>query len=249
MRATRLSPIVVAVVGIVLSLLAVGGITYFMIMPVLAQTTAAQTRLDAAAPDATPGAKAKATKDLNQAKLAVAATQLKWATIQNTLMPPYDVSNRYTAWQQISQELSYRLGPSLQKWIKSTGVVPLSSVAISPPPPSPNAVTAAPLIIPIGGQNGEVSVGGSFKGILKHFQLWNNYPRLVLVDNLALHGNSPFMEGTYSASVIIFPQNDQKVDQPLAAAAVGGATAGGGYPGGGGGGGYPGGGYPGGPPR
>lgn len=245
MRGTRLSPLVVAVIGIVLSLLAVGGITYFLIMPVLAQTTTAEGRYDAAKTDATPEAKAKATKDLAQAKIDVLNTQAKWASIQNSLMPPYDVSNRYTAWQQISQELSYRLGPSLQRYIRGTGVVPLSSVAISAPPASPNAITAAPLVIPIGGQNGQVAVGGSFKGILRHFALWNSFPRLVLVDNLALHGNSPFMQGTYSASVIIFPQNDQKVDQPLPQAALGGGGAGGGgYPGGGGG--YPGGGggYP-----
>lgn len=242
MRGTRLSPIVVAVTGIVLSLLAVGGIAYFMIMPVLAKTTTAQGRLDAARGDATPQAKTKAQKELAQAKIDVQNTKNKWVVIQNTLMPPYDVSSRYTAWQQISQEMSYRLGPNLQRYMRSTGVVPLSPVAISAPPASPNAVTGAPLVIPIGGQNGAVSVGGSFKGILKHIALWNNFNRLVLVDNLALHGNSPFMEGNYSASVIIFPQNDEKVDPPLAAAGVGGAAAGGGgYPGGGGGG-YPGGG-------
>lgn len=236
MRGTRLSPIVVAVIGIVASLLAVGGIIYFMVMPVLSQTTTANSRYDAAKNDATPLANMKATKDVAQAKIDVANTQAKWAVIQNTLMPAYDVSNRYTAWQQISQELSYKLGPNLQNWIKHTGVVPLSSVAIAAPPASPNAITAAPLVIPIGGQSGQVSVGGSFKGILRHFQLWNNYPRLVLLDNLALHGNSPFMQGTYTAEVIIFPQNDQKVDQPLPQAGADTAVAGGG--------GYPGGGYP-----
>lgn len=230
------------VIGIVACLLAAGCIIYFMVMPLLSQTSAAEARYDAAKGDATPAANLQATKDLAQAKIDVNNTRAKWIVIQNSLMPAYDVSNRYTAWQQISKELSYNLGPALQRYMKTTGVVPLSSVAISAPPTNPNDITGAPLVIPVGGQSGSVSVGGSFKAILKHFQLWNNFPRLVLVDNLALHGNSPFMQGTYNAEVIIFPQNDQKLAPPLPWAATGGAGAGGGggYPGGG----YPGGGYP-----
>ncbi len=216
---SKLNPIVVAAVGVALCLLAVGLVTYFLILPVRSAIGTAQARIDAAAPDATPQAQLGAKKDLEKAVADVGVIQGQWRTIENTLMPPFDVSQRYVAWNQLASELALNLGPSVQRWIPRTGVVPLTDISIAPPPANPNAITAAPLIVPIG--SGTVSVGGSFRGILSHVQQWNNFNRLVLVDNLQLHGNSPYMEGTYNASVIIFPQNDAQVAQPLANATAG----------------------------
>jgi hypothetical protein len=110
-----------------------------------------------------------------------------------------------------------------------------------------------------GGKGGSLSVAGDFRQILYHVQRWNSFDRLVLIDGLALHGNSPFMTGTYNATAFIFPQGDDKIAQPLpkgegSAGAAGGAGGPGGFPGGPGGppGGFPGGppgGFPGGPPQ
>lgn len=248
---------VVAVIGIVLCLLAVGGLTYFLVMPTQQQVDQDKQRYDAAYPDSTLPQQQLAQKDLVKAKHEVAQTQAQWTVIENTLMPPFDVSQRYTAWKQLSNELSYKLGPSLQYWMSHTGVTPLTSVTLPAPPSNPNAITAAPLVIPISGSstsgggfgggsgfggggypggggssgNGSISVGGSFRQILKHVQLWNNYKRLVLVDNLSLHGNSPYMTGSYGATIIIFPQNDTKVAQPIPTAASGTGNGPGGYPG------------------
>ena len=216
-------------------------------MPTQQAADSAQARYTAAFPDSTPAAQEQAKKDLALAKVEVANTQARWAVIENTIMPRYDVSHRYPAWQQLTNELSLYLGPDLAKYFRSTGVVPLTSVTLPAPPASPNAITGAPLVIPIsgsstgggglgggggGGGNGSISVGGSFRQILRHVQLWNSFNRLVLIDNLSLHGNSPYMAGDYGATVVIFPQNDDKLDKELPAASVGTAgAAGGGYPG------------------
>lgn len=218
----KLNPILVAVIGVVLCLAAAGSIIYFLIMPEQAKYTSAKARYDQAYPDSTPQAQQRAQLDLVAAQGEVSQAQLQWQVIENTKMPRYDVSQRYLAWQQLSRELALNLGPSIQRWIPRTKVVLLSDITISPPPASPNAITAAPLIVPIG--SGPVQVGGTFRRILYHFQQWNNFNRLVQIDGLSLHGNSPFLEGSYTAKVIIFPQNDTKLDKPIATAGAATAT-------------------------
>lgn len=228
---SRINPILIAVIGVVLCLAAVGGITYFMILPERTKSDAATQRYNAAYPDSTPQAQKSAQLDLVKAQGQVQQAQLQWRVIENTIMPRYDVSHRYLAWQQLSRELAINLGPSIQRWIPRTRVVPLTDITIAPPPASPNAITAAPLIVPI--SSGTLQVGGSFRNILYHIQQWNNFNRLVQIDGLALHGNSPYMQGEYTAKVIIFPQNDTALDKPITAAgsgtAVGGAAGAGSY--------------------
>lgn len=224
MTASRINPIVIAIIGVVLCLAAVGGITYFLILPERTKSDAAHLRYTAAQPDSTLLAQKKAQLDLVKARGEVQQQQLQWRVIENTIMPRYDVSHRFAAWQQINRELAINLGPSIQRWIPRTHVVPLSDITIAPPLPSPNSITAAPLIVPIG--SGTLQVGGSFRNILYHVQQWNNFNRLVQIDGLALHGNSPYMQGEYTAKVIIFPQNDTTLDKPIATAGAGTTVAG-----------------------
>jgi hypothetical protein len=249
MRSSRLNPLVVAILFVVPSLIAIGCIYYFLISPTTAEADVAHGRYTAAYPDSTLPAQTAAQTDLVKAGQEVTETKAQWAVIDNQIMPRFDVSQRYTAWKQLSNELAFNLGPDLAKYFRSTGVVPLTSVTLPPPPASPNMITGAPLIVPIsgsssggggggggfgggngggGGSNGSITVGGSFRKILKHVQLWNSFNRLVLIDNLALHGNSPYMSGNYGATVIIFPQNDDNVAPPLPAASSGTTTGNGG---------------------
>ena len=216
MKALRLNPLIVAVIGAVACLAAFGSIFYFGVVPKKTALTAAEARYNAAASDADPVKQASAKADVLKAQTEVDAAQVQWRQIESTKMPPYDVSHRFLAWQQLQRELALNLGPSLLRWIPKTGVVPLTDITLPAPPPSPNTVTAAPLIIPIG--SGTTSVGGSFPRILNHVRQWNNFNRLVLIDGLQLHGNSPYMKGDYTAKVIIFPQNDATVDKPIASA-------------------------------
>lgn len=258
MKTTRLSPLVISIVGVVLSLLAIGLILFLLIKPTQENITAQQARLDENAPGSDPedrqrgldANKKKAQKDLSDAKIKVQMTKMQWAQVEAAIMPPLDVSDRNRAFRQLTYELTHYLGPDLQRQLTVGGVNSTTRFALPPPPLSANdpMIRSGVLEIPLG----TVAVNGDFRRILTHFYDWQYFNRLVMVNGLSLDGNSPYMQGTYTATMYIFPQNGDNLAPPIAKAGGGGtagSAGGSGYPGGGGGGGYPGGrsgGYPGG---
>ena len=251
MKLNRISPWAVAGVGIALSLLAIAGIFFLMIKPTLDQTAAQKAIYDQNYPDSTPAAQNTAKKQLAAAKLQVKQIQFQYAVKAAAKMPRYDVSNRTLALQQITYELTRYLGPDIQRQLQATpGAKSNTQVVLPAPPVSPNDITAAPVVIPLG----TITVTGDFRSILQHYYNWQHFNRLVLVDGLSLTGNSPYMTGTYTATLYIFPQNDTKLGPIIPGAGTGtdAGAAPGGYPGSGGApGGYPGGapgGFRGGPP-
>jgi len=243
MKTARISPILIAVIAGVLSLLAVGGILYFVAKPTQDQIIVQQARYDANYPDSTPPVQAKAREDLALAKIKVAQTRAKWAQTSAAIMPRYDVgAPRFTSLHQLTYELTQFLGPDITRQLHVGGVTSSTKVALPAPPVSPNDITNAPVVI----QLGSITVNGDFRRILTHYYDWQYFNRLVLVDGLNLTGNSPYMQGTYTAKLIIFPQNDDKVVPPIPQA--GGAAGASAAPGVGA---FPGsapGGRPGGPP-
>jgi hypothetical protein len=239
MKTARLTPGIVAAIGITLSLLALGGILYFLVKPTQDRIVVQKARFDANYPDSTPPVQAKARKDLADAKIKVAQTKARWAQTSAAIMPRYDVgAPRFTSLGQLTYELTHYLGPDIERQLRVGGVTSGTKVALPPPPISPNDITNAPVVI----QLGSITVNGDFRRILTHFYDWQYFNRLVLVDGLNLTGNSPYMQGTYTATLYIFPQNDDKVVPPIPAA--GGGAAAGAAPGPGA---FPGG-RPGGPP-
>ena len=247
MKTARLSPIIVGAVGTVLSLLAIGLIFFLMIKPTQESITAQQARLDAAAPGTEPLApgsdrqrgldanKKKGQADLLQAKVDVKNTKMQWAQVESAIMPPLDVSDRYKAMRQLTYELTHYLAPDLQRQLATTGITSTTKFALPAPPLSPNdpMIRAGVLVIPLG----TVSVNGDFRHILTHFNDWQYFNRLVMVDGLNLVGNSPYMQGSYNATLYIFPQNDDKLPPLKTKAGGAGAAGAAGAPGGGGG--YP----------
>lgn len=223
MKTARLSPLVVGIIGSVFCLLAVGLISYFLIKPTLEKIAVQQARYDANEPDSRLSAQNKAAKDVQKARLQVAQIRYQWAVDEARYMPPFDVSNRPRALRQLTSELTQKLGPDLEHQLRAGGVTPTTAVKLPPPPVSPNEITAAPIIIPLG----LITVNGDFRHILTHFFYWQSFNRLVLVDGLSVAGNSPYMQGTYSATLFIFPQNDDKLAPPIAKAGIGGTAAGG----------------------
>lgn len=236
MKLNRISPWVIAGVGVGLSLLAIVGLYFLLIKPTQEETAVQQGIYDQNFADSTPGAQKKAAKQLADAKLAVQQIKFKWAVVSAARMPRYDVSNRTLALQQITYELTRYLGPDLQRQLHTTGVRSDTQIAIPAPPLSPNDISAAPVVVPLG----IITVTGDFRHILTHFYDWQSFNRLVVADSLALTGNSPYMTATYTANLYIFPQNDDKLGPIIPGAGGGAATPGAGspgsYPGGGSGG-------------
>ncbi len=229
-----MSPWVVAAVGGVLSILAVAAIFFLMIKPAQDQLAAQQAIYDQNFPDSTPAAQKAAQKTLTQAKQQVQQIKFQWAVKSAARMPRYDVSDRNLALKQITYELGHYLQPDIQRQLQKGGVTSTTQVQIPAPPVSPNDITAAPVVISLG----TITVTGDFRHILTHYYYWQYFNRLVLVDELALTGSSPYMTGTYKATLYIFPQNDDKLGPPIpgapggAGAAPGGAGAPGGRRGG-----------------
>jgi len=234
MKNNRLSPTVVWVVGTVLCIAAIAGIYFGLLKPTQEQIDVAQGRYDAAYPDSTPQQQALAQKGLEAANQYVQTTQHLWAIQDAKLMPRFDVSNRFLAWKQLTYELTQSLGPSLERHSRSSGVHVTTAFSLPAPPVNPNDITNAPVVVPLG----TITDVGDFRSLLTHVYNWQFFNRLVLIDNLALHGNSPFMQGTYTATIYFFPQNDTKLPPPIPAAGTGtaatgaplGATAGPGIP-------------------
>ena len=237
MRLPRLKPYVTAIIGSVLTLGAGAYIYFEMITPTDDKIKAAQAKYDLNFPDSTLQKQSEAKKLVKAATLLVAQMQTQWDQKQHALMPPIDLTDRDKAWRQETLELTKNLGEDVLRWVPRTGVTMTNAISLPTPPIGPNALTNAPLIINLGGFN----VIGDFRKILSHVVKWNNFDRLVLIDQLALHGNSPNMRGNYTATVFIFPQNGDKMG-PLIPKAGG---AGGAGPGGGGGRPPPGFGFPG----
>lgn len=248
MKLNRLNPLIIAIVGFVASALAAVAIYFLMIKPTQDALGVQQGIYDQNYPDSTTASQKAAQKTLADAKLKVQQTKFQYAVKSAARMPRYDVSNRTLALQQITYELGHYLGPDIQHQLRATGVKSDTQVVLPTPPLSPNDITAAPVVIPLG----TISVTGDFRHILTHFYEWQYFNRLVLVDNLELTGSSPYMTATYTATLYIFPQNDDKLGPTIPGAAGGAAAPGGaGALGGGAPGGFPGGrpgGFPGGPP-
>jgi len=111
------------------------------------------------------------------------------------------------AWSQYINELNFKLGPSIDQWMPSTGIKPTAPITTPAPPADPNAVVKAnPIVIPLNGGS-PIVVVGSFRQILHHVAAWNNFNRIVLIDKLTLVGISPWVAGAYTATVYEFPKN------------------------------------------
>lgn len=229
-----MAPWIVAIVGSIASIVAAVLIIMLLIQPRQDQIKEEKARYDAAYDDSTQAATDAANKQLKEAQEYAADINKQWHIKEAALMPPFDVKNRTTAWHQLAQELSQNLGPSLERWIDRTGVTRLTAIAIQAPPSSPNAINGNTLQIPISGGSGAMSVRGDFRSLLSHVIKWNDFNRLVLIDQLNLTGNSPYMTASYTAKVIIFPQNPTQLGGSVekSGTATGAGAAGGFGPGG-----------------
>ena len=173
-----------------------------------------------------------ANKKYKAALQKVAAAKADWGAYERRFMPPINVSNLYTAWQQIQKEQLYVLGPKLDKFIRADKGVQIvqANFSLYPPPNDPNQCSA-PILME---NKGAVTVSGNFDAVLKNVERWNNFDRLVLVTGFNLQGNSPRLLGSYNIQIFEFTQGDAPGPNFPAASGTGGGGGMGGMGGGGG---------------
>ena len=238
----------VMIIGGVLALLIGIGFFFGLIKPLNEAKAEAETKYNTQKAIADQRAAAMKKKADNQR--IVDKAKRDWSVYDNQLMtytgkdhrkhPVVDTSNLFTAMQQRWDEQTVRLGPLVKYFLekdKSVRIVQ-ANLAVQAPPSDPNAANTKVIELPLG----TVTVAGTFENILRHVDRWNKFNRLVVVDDLALQGNSPQLVGSYKITCYIFTHSD-KTGDPVPQAGSGGAGGGGGF--GGPGGGFGGGGYPG----
>jgi hypothetical protein len=166
---------------------------------------------------------------VTQATVAKQLVQDKWTQIQTSRDPVIDYSNVMNAWSQYIAELNFHLAPSIEQWMPSTGIRPTQPITTPAPPADPNAVISKnPIVIPLNAGS-PIQVVGTFPQILHHVAAWNNFNRIVLIDKLTLAGISPWVTGSYTATVYEFPLNG--TTPGITVPSGGGGGGGGGYSG------------------
>ncbi len=249
---SKITRIQILIIAGVLSLIIAGGVFFGLIRPLNERMEAANTKYTTNEPIAAQRPAAEADKkaaqaEVQKAKMEYARYEKRFFYRKTTagLKPLVDISDRLSALQQRWQLQGQNgLGPEVLAFLRKDKSVRITQAGLSIPPPPQEANEAVDnlIVLPLG----SVAVEGTFDRVLDHTVRWNRFNRLMLVDGLALQGNSPRLAGTYALTCFIFTSGDTPGAEIPSAG--GGAGGGGGYPGGGGGG-YPGGGgsgYPGG---
>jgi hypothetical protein len=236
------------IIGVVLTIITALILFFALIQPAQARLADAEKKYaDAKAiADTDPEKK----QDRKKAEKEVASANADWARYDRELMPNIDRSNLFTAMKQLWKEQIFVLGPKLDRFLRADKKVQIAQpagFALPPPPTDPNEMFRKVWQYNLG----NVAVVGNFNDVLNNAERWNNFDRLVLVDNLTLSGNSPRLVGAYQLTCFIFTHGDTAGPEfPKAGGGRGGLGGfrGGGGLGGpfGGGGGYGGGGYGGG---
>ena len=234
---SRLTIQQIAIIGSVLIVLVVVGIFFGLIRPLQERKTAADAKFSSNQTNALRRPEVEDAK--RKAQQEVAAAKREYARYEAKYMPKIDITNLLTGVQQRWDEQTNKLGPLTLRFLRADRSVRIAqqAIAVPAPPSDPNAVNTSAVVLPLG----NVSVVGTFRNVLRHAERWNQFKRLVLVDNLTLAGNSPFLTAQYSLTCYIFTRGTAQGTIPTAGGDAGG-FGGGGYPGG------PGGEMPGGPP-
>src|SRR5689334_15372350 len=101
MRTSAATPWIVAAVGTVLIIVAVGMIYGLIISPTEDKIAAATKRFDDAYNDSTDVARMQAEKQLKTNTATADSIKSQWHNKEVALMPKYDVSKRNVAWAQL----------------------------------------------------------------------------------------------------------------------------------------------------
>jgi Tfp pilus assembly protein PilO len=174
--------------------------------------------------------KAKADKAKAEADKAKALADLAKYENQYMRVGPekafISMADRTKAMILLWKEQSSTLAPLLARSIKSSGVRLLTPIQIPPAPTDPNVID--PNLIQIPGI--QIQVSGSFPQIMQFLRSVEKWPRLVMVNNVTLSGESPQLIAQMDLTVHYLPRDSEKA-QPVPTATGAGGEAGttGGY--------------------
>jgi Tfp pilus assembly protein PilO len=214
---SKLTKVHVFVIGVVVMLLV--GAAFWFLGPTKTKEnlTAYQGQLDNYnANISTEGAK-KA--DLEKAKQEVREKQALWARTEMTKMPqpPIDLSksdpeSQTKAMIRLWQEPGKTV-PLVERFALNTRkVIVTTNFGVPGQPTDPRAIPPQMIEWPLG----NITVQGTFPDIIDYMKRWNRANRLVAVDNFQISGKSPFLTGTASVTVYIFPKPNPNAQQPQA---------------------------------
>jgi len=169
--------------------------------------------------------KAKADKAKAEADKAKALADLVKYENQYMRVGPekafISMADRTKAMILLWKEQSSTLAPLLARSIRSSGVRLLTPIQIPPAPTDPNVID--PNLIQIPGI--QIQVSGSFPQIMRFLRSVEKWPRLVMVNNVTLSGESPQLIAQMDLTVHYLPRDSEKA-QPVPTATGAGGEAG-----------------------
>lgn len=245
MNQSKLKRVHVIAIGASVAVVLAIGLYFGMISP--ARATIVEREGEKATLEEKKAALPKAKRDkarMEAEKATATATLLEYENKYMRVGPErqfISMKDRTKAMILLWKEQSSTLAPLLARSIRRSGVKLLTPIQIPPAPTDPNAIDAHLIQIP----GLQIQVSGSFPQITRFLRSVETWPRLVMVNNVTLSGESPNLVAQMDLTVTYLPRDSDKA-QPVPTATGGGeagAVGGAPYP-------YPGGysGPPGAPP-
>jgi hypothetical protein len=215
----------VALIGLVIALLLAGA--FYFLGPQKTQQNLTAYEQQLAAHQQVIATEPQKREALELAKKEVAEKKAAWARVERAKMPVIDLTKNdeesltrtmIRLWQEPGRTV-----PLMERFALNTkDVIVTTNFGVGGQPTDTRALPRSMIEWPLG----TISVQGSFQDIMRYMKRWNQAPRVVAVDNFQLQGTSPFLTGTASIVVYIFPRGGggaQPQQQP--------GGFGGGYPG------------------
>jgi hypothetical protein len=205
----------VAIIGAVIALILGGGFYALGFRKTNENLSTLNSRLTTA--EGTISQRAKFQKQLDDAKREVAEARSKFALYKNTKMPKPPIALQAEDSRGKVLEMMNlwaeprRLYHLAQKFALNTDKVAVRTQFGVPAQPSdPSQIPTSIIELPLG----TVTAIGSLDDVLAYFKRWNQFSRVVAVDNLVLDGTAPLLQGTATLTVYIFPEvSDARANQ------------------------------------
>jgi hypothetical protein len=207
---SKLKIIHIVIIGLVLWILAGVGFHFLLTKPAIELRDKEKARFDAAV--AAGGTQANV---LKQQEALIAAQETATRVRQdndvymraqqpNIVLGP-TADDRGRGMVALWREQSEVLGPMLIKYIKSTKVELVSELKIPKPAVDPNAIDLCDTkYLEI--DCGKIKVMGDFSQIMSHIRKWNQFKRLVFIEQPVITGASPYLVCEYNLKICIFPR-------------------------------------------